>query len=345
MINKDNVQRLKMGVLQFVALCIIISCASVDDYWFNGHSATRENNYAKAISQYTKAVKASKDNWELAESYRFRAELFSTIGEYNKAIDDFSEIISLGEKNGYVGRGNTYLIVKKYEQAIADYSQYIKFDDSDPIGYGLRGDVYFAIGDYDKAKSDYDKAIENYNVATQNDPIMKGRAYENWKNTINKYIEYFKKTPDMNNQAKVIINHTSFGNIEVFYFDNNFVNWSNCTISVPSGNHSLTIHYSYKRTQKSIQRGVIGTNNSSDIKESYKENYGKDWPDSAVPIGSLSLAQQEVVTTNQISFNIEYDRYFTSGHIYKIIFSDFDGDGRPRKLELKDITQDEGIQM
>jgi tetratricopeptide (TPR) repeat protein len=345
MINKGNFWKLRTLALQFVALWIIMSCASVDDYWFNGHSAARENNYDKAIVQYTKAIKASKDEWDLVDSYKFRAELFLKIAEYGKAINDFSEIINLGEKNGYLKRGSTYLIIKKYEQAIADCSQYIGLDSLDPIGYVFRGDVYFAKGDYEKARIDYEKAIENYNVAIQNDPVMKGLVYENWKSAIQKYIEYFKEVPDMNNHAKLIVDHTSFGNIEISYFDNIFVNWSNCTISVPSGRHSMTIRYSYESTQRSIQSGLNGTNDSSNIKESYKENFGQDWPDSVVPFGRLGLAQTETITKDRISFKIDHDNYFTSGRVYKIIFSDFNADGMPHKLEIKDVTQDEGIQI
>ena len=78
-----------------------------------------KNDLESAILEYTKAIEVDP-NYEVA--YYNRAHLYEELGEYNKAIDDYDDLIKI-------------LIEKD-----------IIFDDY----YVCKAKVYFKIGEYDK---------------------------------------------------------------------------------------------------------------------------------------------------------------------------------------------------
>ena len=59
----------------------------------------------------------------------------------------------------YNGRGNTYINLKDYDKALADYSTAIQLDPKYTKAYNSRGITYSILKDYDKALADYTKAI------------------------------------------------------------------------------------------------------------------------------------------------------------------------------------------
>ena len=60
----------------------------------------------------------------------------------------------------YYGRGNTFLSIKKYEEAIADYTKAIELDPKDADAYYNRGGAYKALGKTKEAEADFAKAKE-----------------------------------------------------------------------------------------------------------------------------------------------------------------------------------------
>jgi tetratricopeptide (TPR) repeat protein len=328
-----------------LAAGILCGCATVDDYWENGRFAVRDNDYDEAIAQYTKAVNASADDWELANSYKYRAGTFVAMGDYDKAIADYTEIINLGNKSGYLERGKIYFTLKNHDQALDDFTRYINIDNSDPLGFSYRGDVYFSIGKIDMAEDDYNKAMENYNNLMRAGPVIKWDVYNAWKAAVQNYITYFEKNPEMNGQSILVVEPTQFGNVAVSLFDNNFVYWSNCVIRVPSGTHRIDVKYDYTYTQTSVERG-IAARSPSEMQEIYEKDKTQNPPNNVSFGPGLTTAQYERTTKYERSFTMrDIQSYFSAGNIYKIVFSDFDADGIPKKMDVKNITQEEGIQI
>jgi tetratricopeptide (TPR) repeat protein len=323
-----------------------MGCATVDDYWDNGHWAAGKLNYESAIKQYTKAIKKSKDDWELANSYKFRGDLLFKIGLYDQAVSDFSEMIKFGERSGYmkkgygyIERGNSYLALKEYQLAIEDFSEYMEFNEADPVGYSSRGDAYYAQGDVALSQNDYDRAIKLYNLATQADPVMEASVFETWKSTIQKYWNYFQALPDMNNQAKLIIKNIRPGNITVNYLDDKYVHWSDCVSNISSGQHKIIVDYDWNyRTEKREMEGFYLKTEQYNAVNEFARQHDMDppFPSEDVPLGALHIREGSRTFTTTVTQN------FVSGNIYEVIYSHFDK-GLPVKFAIKNISQDEGV--
>ena len=88
--------------------------------------------------------------------------LFSSQGNYDMAIEVFSEAIKLDPNlaGAYFQRGWAYFHKKDYDHAIADYTQSLKLDPNNVEAYMNRGVAYMDNGSYDRAISDYNQAIK-----------------------------------------------------------------------------------------------------------------------------------------------------------------------------------------
>src|SRR5260221_4817041 len=80
----------------------------------------------------------------------------------------------------YSKRGNTYASLKKYQQAIADFNQALKYNASYANAYISRGQVYYALKRYDEALIDFDSALE-INSNNQRGLIGRGQTYQTLK--------------------------------------------------------------------------------------------------------------------------------------------------------------------
>jgi tetratricopeptide (TPR) repeat protein len=108
-----------------------------------------------------------------ARTYYNRGNAHSKLGEYDKAIADYTEAIRAIRINpdnakAYVNRavamllnrGNAYTMLGEYDKAIADYTEAIRIKpDYYADAYHNRGYTYKELGEYDKAIADYSEAI------------------------------------------------------------------------------------------------------------------------------------------------------------------------------------------
>jgi len=100
---------------------------------------------------------------EYSTAYDTRAEVYSILGEYDKALQDYSSMIeqfTYGPGISYIKRGNVYIAMKQYDKAIQDYSKAIERDPKDPRAYNSLGRAYFIMKQYDNAIYNYFKALE-----------------------------------------------------------------------------------------------------------------------------------------------------------------------------------------
>jgi tetratricopeptide (TPR) repeat protein len=109
-------------------------------------------------------IEVRKKSGEAAYIYRYRAQCYYGLGEYDKAIPDFEKAKSYtkGEiyrRTGfcYLKMGETEKAKEAFEKGIADTTEEIKKGGS---SFNERGLCYLEIGEYDKAIHDFKKTRE-----------------------------------------------------------------------------------------------------------------------------------------------------------------------------------------
>ena len=105
---------------------------------------------------------------------RAEAEAFQEIGrklfkqgrielekrQFAKSIELFNKsLLHMSELNVYRYRGYAYLMLKKYDLALEDFSVAIK-KENNAVSYDLRGQVFYILSDYKNSIEDFSKAIE-----------------------------------------------------------------------------------------------------------------------------------------------------------------------------------------
>ena len=108
-------------------------------------------------------VPSQRDSFdpERAKDFYNRGNAYSAKGQYDRAIQEFDQAISLNPKSAdaFYDRGNAYSAKGQYDRAIQDYDQAISLYPIHGSAFINRGDAYYAKGQYDRAIQDYDHAI------------------------------------------------------------------------------------------------------------------------------------------------------------------------------------------
>ncbi|CAD8173218.1 unnamed protein product [Paramecium pentaurelia] len=101
-------------------------------------------------------------NPKFSIAYYNRGNLYTNIGDKDKALSDYNQAILLDPDNAkaYYNRGNLYQTIGDKDKALRDYNQAIQLDPKFSIAYNNRGNLYKDIGEKDKALSDYNQAIQ-----------------------------------------------------------------------------------------------------------------------------------------------------------------------------------------
>jgi tetratricopeptide (TPR) repeat protein len=95
-------------------------------------------------------------------AYNNRGNAYLLLGKYQQAIEDFNKALEQNHNfaKAYNNRGLAYKNLGNYQLAIEDFSVSIRKNNREPIAYLNRGNVFRSLGDYQKAIEDYSKAIE-----------------------------------------------------------------------------------------------------------------------------------------------------------------------------------------
>jgi tetratricopeptide (TPR) repeat protein len=119
-------------------------------------------NFEKAVEYFTYSLPEQFNKYIDSSSILFnRGHSYLFMKQYDKAIADFSQAISLNPKKyeAYGNRGVSYSAKGKYDKAIDDYNQVIFLNPKDEQAYNNRANNYLYKGEYDKAIADYTQAI------------------------------------------------------------------------------------------------------------------------------------------------------------------------------------------
>ncbi len=110
-----------------------------------------------ALKDYTSAEKFSPNLIERAEIIKLKAKMHSSMRKYDLAIVDMTQSLALDRTpHGLMLRGNQYFSIKQYKKAIDDYTEAIsmKSPKLQERLFTMRADAYEKMGRLDLAKKD-----------------------------------------------------------------------------------------------------------------------------------------------------------------------------------------------
>ena len=127
---------------------------------------------------------AVKLNPEFASAFYLLGRIYEVLGEYEQAVDNYTEAIRLDYEPlnwPYTGRGLSNVRLGRYGQALADYTRSIDLDPDFDVAWHGRGLAYFGLNEFEKAIENYNQAI----VLLDDGPVLatyygdRGLAYAN----------------------------------------------------------------------------------------------------------------------------------------------------------------------
>lgn len=120
----------------------------------------RMGQIKNAIADFSKAHRLQPENYTL---YFFRAKIFLEIDYIDKAMNDAEKMIKLrpSEDGGYLMKAKILLKQKKYYKAQKYIEKAICFQPEYGELFLLRGNIYSALGIYEKAMNDYALSLKH----------------------------------------------------------------------------------------------------------------------------------------------------------------------------------------
>ena len=122
------------------------------------------------------------DKHPVAELFNLRGIVYSSLKQYEKAIENYNKAIELKPDYAlaYNARGIAYAGLKDFEKAIEDLNKTIQLEPDGAHAYNNRGNVYGRLKEYQKAIEDCTKAIQ-INPGHTNAYYNRGMAYAGLK--------------------------------------------------------------------------------------------------------------------------------------------------------------------
>lgn len=117
-------------------------------------------DFEKTIQIYTTSVLPS--NPRDPRAYKIRGFAFYSLGQYDRALEDYSQAIhfSPGFNDYYRDRAYTYEALGQYDKAVEDFSAAIRLSPQRSATYVDRGEALWQLKQYAPASADYQRAIQ-----------------------------------------------------------------------------------------------------------------------------------------------------------------------------------------
>lgn len=129
-----------------------------------GEQAMDSAKYAAAVNYFTDHLKEEPKS---CDAYMRRSLAFAYLGDYAASIADATMAIKYWNKKvgvpigiPYLMRANVYTTIEEYAKALEDLNTAVKKDKKNALCYSRRGQFYYQLEAYDKAEADYRKAYE-----------------------------------------------------------------------------------------------------------------------------------------------------------------------------------------
>lgn len=128
------------------------------DYRQKAQASIDLGEFDKAIQEYTRALQLDPGNVELLLG---RGDAQHRNHNPRTAIKDFDQVISAEPNNAraYYYRAWSYIAMRKLEKAISDFSRAIELKPDYTKAYSDRGYTYYEMGDFASAVQDFTQAL------------------------------------------------------------------------------------------------------------------------------------------------------------------------------------------
>jgi TonB family protein len=164
-----------------VVFCLAADCAAATQARADGKSvaAMLQKSDSEALrGLYQEAIAdatAAQNVFPTAQGYFYRGQEYNSVGAYDLAIADFTEMINLipSAWTAYRSRGYAYLSKQQYAAALADFNQAIALSSDCVVCYQGRARIYAAQKQWNESIADYNRLIE----LEPNAVIYNGRAW------------------------------------------------------------------------------------------------------------------------------------------------------------------------
>jgi tetratricopeptide (TPR) repeat protein len=132
---------------------------SADELIESGKSNLDSREFAKALNDYSQAISLDPKN---AQAYNGRGKANLGMKKLEAAVDDFSKAIELKPDFAwaYCLRGQTRRELRKFNDAITDLSKAIEINPRYTYAYNFRGFAELDVQKYDAALDDFNKAVQ-----------------------------------------------------------------------------------------------------------------------------------------------------------------------------------------
>ncbi len=139
----------------------VYSRSKLEKLLFEALEAHSEGKYKAAIQIYSQVLRQKLQPAIRSIVYNHRGMAYFVMGEYEKALQDFTRAIKFDSQNlrALNNRGLAYRMLKKYDLALEDFRNSLEINSYQYETYHMRALTYFDLMDYPKALSDCDKAL------------------------------------------------------------------------------------------------------------------------------------------------------------------------------------------
>lgn len=129
------------------------------NYLQAGKKYLSQKEYDSARRDFNNAIKIDEN---YGEAYYWLGQVESFQSNYQETINQYDKAISLGYISEWIynNRGCAKYNLKLYEDAIEDFDINIEKYPAFPNSYRWRGESYYKLGEYEKAKPDFEKFLE-----------------------------------------------------------------------------------------------------------------------------------------------------------------------------------------
>jgi tetratricopeptide (TPR) repeat protein len=127
-------------------------------YYDRGVAHSRMGQYNRAIDSYSQSISLNPNDYQ---AFNNRANAYANSGQYRRAIEDWTEAMLLNPDSAqpFYNRANAYLDLGQHEDAIKDYDAAIQRNPNFAQAFYCRGIAHANQGEYEDAIRDYDRAI------------------------------------------------------------------------------------------------------------------------------------------------------------------------------------------
>ncbi|MBF0503896.1 MAG: tetratricopeptide repeat protein [Candidatus Omnitrophica bacterium] len=147
----------------FIISGLLLSCdvyaQTAEDYLDRGNAYYKQSYYAKAVSDYTKAIDIDPN---ITKAYNNRGVIYAELGYLTESIADFTMAIANNpnDAEAYNNRGHSYAKQGNLSDSIADFTHAIQINPNYTKAYINRALSWYNTKEYTKAWLDVYKAEE-----------------------------------------------------------------------------------------------------------------------------------------------------------------------------------------